>query len=339
MMPTINTAATMTSLGHIELEERAVPEPRAGHVVIKVHTVTICGSDIHYFEYGRIADFIVDGPIVLGHETSGTIVAAGPGVDSCRVGKRVAIEPGVSCRICKHCLDGRYNLCPDIVFHATPPYDGSLQKYFEIPDYLAHQIPDDLSFERAALIEPLAVAVQACRTAGSLAGKRVLVAGAGAIGLLSAQVASLYGAADVLITDIDGGRIKVAETEFGVSAALPGDFEGPFDCFIECSGSNVALIEGIKKLSAGSNAIILGMGQDQLNEIPLGWMLVNEISLLTSFRYANAYPTAISFAKNPDLELDKLIGQTFALDNADQAFKSTILNKKILRTAIRVTTD
>lgn len=339
MMPTINTAAVMTSVGQIELEEREVPEPRAGYVVIRVHTVTICGSDIHYFEHGRIADFIVDGPIILGHETSGTIMSVGSGVAPDRVGQRVAIEPGVSCRICKYCLDGRYNLCPDIVFHATPPYDGSLQEYFEIPGYLAHRIPEDLSFERAALIEPLAVAVQACRTAGSLAGKRVLVAGAGAIGLLTAQVASLFGAADVLITDIDSGRIEVAETEFSLNAALPGDVEGPFDCFIECSGSNIALIEGIKKLSAGSKAVILGMGQDQLSQVPLGWMLVNEISLLTSFRYANAYPTAISFAKHPCLEMDKLIGQTFELDNVAQAFKTSILDKTTLRAAIRLTTN
>ena len=338
-MSTSNTAAVMTSVGQIELEERAVPQPRAGNVVIKVHTVTICGSDVHYYEHGRIGDFIVDGPIILGHETAGTIVAAGAGVDPDRVGQRVAVEPGISCRICIYCLDGRYNLCPDIVFHATPPYDGSLQEYFEIPDYLAHSIPENLSFECAALIEPLAVAVQACRTAGSLAGKQVLVAGAGAIGLLNAQVASLFGAANVLVTDIDGSRLDVAVSDFGLKASLPDEVVGSFDCFIECSGSTIALVDGIKKLRAGSRAVLLGMGQEQLSGVPLGWMLVNEISLMTSFRYANAHPTAIRLASHPALELEKLISQTFDLENVAQAFKLSKVDKTILRAAIRVSTD
>ncbi|GAA3698412.1 NAD(P)-dependent alcohol dehydrogenase [Arthrobacter ginkgonis] len=333
---TTNRAAVMTTVGAIEVTERPLPEAGPGEVLVGIHTVTLCGSDIHYFEHGRIADFVVDGPIVLGHEASGTIVGLGAGVDPARLGQRVALEPGISCRTCSYCLNGRYNLCPFMAFYATPPHDGALQAYVALPAYLAHEVPEHLAFEHAALIEPLAVAVQACRRADLQGGERVLIAGAGAIGLLCAQVAASMGAAEVVVADTDSKRVDVANAGFGVHAVLAGDVRGSFDRFIECSGAHAALVAGIGMLAPGTSAVLVGMGQQDLSELPLGWMLVNEISLLTTFRYANAYPAAIALAGSGQLRLDGLIGARFPLDETAAAFGGAQSDKTILRSAIRI---
>jgi L-iditol 2-dehydrogenase len=327
-----NTAAVMTELGRIVLEERPVPEPKPGEVLVEIHTVTICGSDVHYFRHGRIADFVVDGPIVLGHEASGTVVGTGRGVDASRVGERVALEPGVSCRTCRHCMTGRYNLCPDMAFYATPPYDGALQRYVALPAELVHRVPDDMPFERAALVEPLAVAVQAVRRAGLAGGERVLVAGAGAIGLLCAQVAAAMGAGEVVVVDTDAGRVSLARDVFGVTAVMPEELDGTFDRFLECSGAHAALVSGVRRLYPGGTAVLIGMGVDE-GVLPLGWMLVNEITLVGTFRYANAYQAAIQLAAAGAVRIEELIGRRVDLADAAGAFPT---DGTVLRAAVRV---
>lgn len=339
MSAPINSAAVMTSVGNIALQERPMPMPGRGEVLVRIHTVTVCGSDIHYFEHGRIADFVVDGPIILGHEASGTIVGLGPGVDYRKIGQKVALEPGISCRTCRHCLEGRYNLCPSMAFFATPPYDGALQAFVALPAYLVHPVPDELSFAEAALIEPLAVAIQTCRKAGLQGGERVLVSGAGAIGLLCAQIAASLGAGEVVVLDTDSERVETARTDFGVQALLPDEAQGSFDLFLECSGANQALVTGLRMLRPGSTAVLVGMGQQEMSEVPLGWMLVNEISLLTTFRYANAYPAAIALAANGQVRLEGLIGASFLLEESAAAFDQARTDKTILRSAIRLQSD
>jgi L-iditol 2-dehydrogenase len=332
----VNQAAVMESVGVLGLESRPMPHAGPGDVVVRIHTVTLCGSDIHYFAHGRIADFVVDGPIILGHEASGIITSVGSGIDPDRIGEKVALEPGISCRTCRQCLQRRYNLCPGMAFYATPPHDGALQSYVCLPAYLAHSVPPAMPFERAALVEPLAVAVQACRRAALSGGERVLITGAGAVGLLCAQVAASMGAAEVVVTDTDRHRVDTANADFNVEAVPAGKARGPFDRLIECSGSEAALRDGIRMLAPGSAAVLVGMGQHEVSQLPLGWMLVHEISLLTTFRYANAYPAAIALAASGDLRLDGLIGARFPLEEAASAFNRAITDKTVLRSAIRM---
>ncbi len=328
-----NTAAVMTSVGHLALEQRERPRPGPGEVQVRVHTVTICGSDVHYFRHGRIADFVVDGPLVLGHETSGTVTDVGADVDPARVGERVALEPGISCGTCRQCLTGHYNLCPHMAFHATPPYDGSLQQYVVLPHHLVHRVPDSMSFERAALVEPVAVAVQAVRRAALEGGERVLVTGCGAIGLLCAQVARETGAGEVLLSDADPARVEGARRDFGLAATEPDGVTGTFDRLIECSGADAALRAGIDRLRPGGTAVLVGMGQAETTALPLSRMLVEEISLVTTFRYANAYPAAVALAASGRLRLDELVGARFSLAEAERAFTT---DPSVLRAAVRV---
>ncbi len=131
---------------------------------MQVAAVGVCGSDVHYYEHGRIGDYVVDHPLILGHELSGRIAAVGSAVDPARIGNRVAVEPQRPCRNCKQCKAGRYNLCPDIEFYATPPIDGAFAEYVTIQSDFAYDIPDSVSDEAAALIEPLSVGSLGLRT-------------------------------------------------------------------------------------------------------------------------------------------------------------------------------
>ncbi|WP_317451851.1 alcohol dehydrogenase catalytic domain-containing protein [Microbacterium sp. NIBRBAC000506063] len=162
----------------LTLEERAVPTPASDEVLIQVHSVGVCGSDVHYYEHGRIGPYIVESPMILGHEASGRIVAVGKDVDPARVGQRVAIEPQRPCRKCDFCRSGAYNLCPEMEFYATPPIDGAFAEYVIIQDDFAYEIPDSISDHAAALMEPLSVGIAAAQKGGVKVGDTVLIAGA-----------------------------------------------------------------------------------------------------------------------------------------------------------------
>ena len=183
------TQAFLIPEHQVELRETPVPEPGPHQVLVEVAAVGICGSDVHYFDHGRIADFVVREPLVLGHEASGTIRAVGSAVTDRAVGQRVAMEPQETCGRCRECQSGRYNLCPDVRFFATPPIHGAFAQYVILEAHRAHPVPDSLSDEAAALIEPLSVGVWAAQKAQIQPGDRVLVIGAGPVGLLCADVA------------------------------------------------------------------------------------------------------------------------------------------------------
>jgi L-iditol 2-dehydrogenase len=183
--------SVLRGVGQVAVEERPIPEPAADEVLVEIGSVGVCGSDVHYFEHGRIGPYVVDSPLVLGHEAGGVVAAVGGEVSSLQVGQRVSIEPGVPCRSCPQCLAGRYNLCPDVRFFATPPYDGAFSQFVTMPAAFTHAIPDSISDDAAGLLEPLSVGVWACRRAQMAPGSAVLVTGAGPIGLIAAQTARL----------------------------------------------------------------------------------------------------------------------------------------------------
>ena len=145
-------AAVMTKIREVEIQTIDIPVIEADEVLIKVAAVGVCGSDVHYYESGRIGDFIVENPIILGHELAGEIVEVGKDVTGLATGDRVAVEPGVTCGRCEYCKEGRYNLCPDVVFYATPPIDGAFCEYVKIRQDFAFKIPESLSYEEAAKV-------------------------------------------------------------------------------------------------------------------------------------------------------------------------------------------
>jgi L-iditol 2-dehydrogenase len=310
--------------GELELQRRPVPRLGPGHVLVAVRSVGVCGSDVHYFRHGRIGDFVMRAPLVLGHEVSGRIVAVGPGVEEGRIGSRVAIEPGAACGRCAQCTAGRYNLCPDMRFFATPPVDGALSEYLLVRDDLAFDLPEGVSDDAAALLEPLSVGIWATSKAGVTVGSSVLIAGAGPVGLVTAQLARARGAATIVVSDVAPHRLAAAKSNGATGAIRASDVPGSgpdFDAFIDCSGAPSAISAGIRALGPAGRAVLVGTGPDDL-VLPFAFVQQREITVTGTFRYANTWPTAIALAASAAVDVDALVTDRFPLAEAEQALQS-----------------
>lgn len=330
-----NLSAVLYAKGDLRLENRPVPQPGKGEVQIAVHSVGICGSDVHYLVNGTIGDFVLKAPMVLGHESSGTVTVVGEGVTHLKPGDRVALEPGIPCRSCEFCKAGRYNLCPDIQFLATPPVDGDLTRFHVHAADFCFKLPDHVTFEEGALLEPLSVAVHACRRAGVSIGHRVLICGSGPIGLLSLVTAKAMGAAEVIVTDICGERLAVAK-KMGASHIFKIDpavdtrstaeqivralGENP-DVTIECSGAESSLQTGIYATKSGGVMVLVGLGPPTVS-IPVINAAVREVDIRGIFRYANTYPTALAMVASGSVNLKPLVTHRFALEDSVKAFET-----------------
>jgi D-xylulose reductase len=282
----VNRSFVLRAVKDVAFEDRPVPKLRDEHEVrVHVAQTGICGSDVHYWQRGRIGDFVLSSPIVLGHESSGTVVEVGAKVTNLQVGDRVAIEPGVPCRRCDYCRAGSYNLCNDTIFAATPPWDGTLAKYYTVASDYCYKIPDAMTMEEAALVEPVAVAVQICKVAALRANQTVVVFGAGPIGVLAQAVAKAAGAKKVIAVDISPSRLAfarryAADGTFVPPRAEPGvdsvahaeavarmikeEFglgEGA-DVVLECTGAEPCIQAGVNVAVKGGTYVQAGMGKE-----------------------------------------------------------------------------
>lgn len=316
-------AAVLRGVGDVVLEERPVPQAGPGQVVVRVASVGVCGSDTHYYEHGRIGRFVVDEPLVLGHEASGEVAALGPGVTSPTVGQRVSVEPGVPDLTCDQCLAGRYNLCPGMRFFATPPVDGAFAEYVVVHAAFAHPVPDTISDDAAALLEPLSVGIWSCRKGGVGPGSRVLITGAGPIGLVSVQAALAFGATEVVVSDVNPARLALArelgatETVDARTTSLP-ELARPPQVLLECSGHPAATADAIHALDRAGRAVLVGMGGDEL-PLPLSVVQERELEVTGTFRYAGTWPTAIALVAAGRIDLDRLVTGTYRLAEAADA--------------------
>jgi len=320
-------AAVLRGPKDVVLEERPEPTPGPGEVLVRVRSVGVCGSDTHYYDHGRIGRFVVDDPLVLGHEASGEITALGPGVTSRQVGERVSIEPGVPDLTCAQCLAGRYNLCPDMRFFATPPIDGAFAEYVVVHAAFAHPVSDSIGDDAAALLEPLSVGVWACRKGRVSAGSRVLVTGAGPIGLVCVQTAVAFGATEVVVSDVNPARLALARdlgatTTIDARTSSVADLDRAPEILLECSGFPPAIGAAIRALDRAGRAVLVGMGGDEI-PLPLSVVQERELELTGTFRYANTWPTAIALVQAGRVDLDRLVTGSFRLDQAEQALTAS----------------
>jgi L-iditol 2-dehydrogenase len=323
----VNVVAVMQGLGRLDIEERSVPEPGPAEVLVEVSSVGVCGSDVHFFEHGRIGLDVVEPPHVLGHEVSGRVVGHGAGATTPPLGSRVAVEPSRPCGTCPVCRSGRYNLCPHMRYFSAPPMDGAFARFVTAPQSFAFPVPESVSDDAAALIEPLSVVLHAARRTGLGGGDRVLIAGAGPIGLLMAQVSRAMGATQVIVSDTNPRRLtlaaETAATEtVDVSTTAPQDAVSEIDAFIECSGNPAALASGIECVRPGGTATVVGMSPAQTAEIPIAVMQAREISLVPTFRFANVYAAAIDLVASGAVDPTAIVTGHFSLEETDQALRA-----------------
>ncbi|KAF2729905.1 GroES-like protein [Polyplosphaeria fusca] len=340
-----NPAFVLRAIRDVSFEDRPVPKLRDDYEVrVHVAQTGICGSDVHYWQRGRIGDFILTSPIILGHESSGTVVEAGSKVTNLKVGDRVAIEPGVPCRRCDYCRAGTYNLCNDTIFAATPPWDGTLAKYYTVASDYCYKIPDHMDMEEAAMVEPVSVAVQICKVADLRSNQTVVVFGAGPIGVLSQAVARASGARKVIAVDISKARLDFARSYAADETFLPpalaqgadpvvhsekvaamikdqfGLGEGA-DVVLECTGAEPCIQAGVFVARKGGTYVQAGMGKENVT-FPITTACIRALTIKGSIRYSvGCYPTAVDLVASGKVDVKRLITNRFKFEEAEKAFE------------------
>ncbi|KAF2268210.1 GroES-like protein [Lojkania enalia] len=331
-----NPSFVLQSPGKVSYEDRPIPELSSPYdVLVKPKWTGICGSDVHYWVHGRIGPFVVESPMVLGHESSGIVVAVGEKVKSLRVGDRVAMEPGVPCRRCVRCKEGKYNLCADMAFAATPPFDGTLAGYYSLPEDYCYVLPEKMNLEEGALIEPTAVAVHITRQAGIKPGDQVVVFGAGPVGLLCCAVAKAYGAKKVVTVDINEERLnfalKYAATHSFKSQKVSAEENGQkiveecglglgADIIIDATGAEPCIQTAIHALRMGGTFVQGGMGKPDIT-FPIMAMCTKELNVKGSFRYGPGdYQTAVDLVAGGRISVKELVTGKVKFGDAEQAF-------------------
>ena len=303
-------------------------------VRIKTHTVGICGSDVHYYTHGKIGHFVVDAPMVLGHEASGTVVEVGSEVGHLKPGVRVCMEPGIPDPTSRAAKLGIYNVDPAVVFWATPPVHGCLTPEVVHPAAFTYKLPDGVSFAEGAMVEPFAIGMQAALRARIQPGDIAVVTGAGPIGMMVALAALAGGCARVIVADLAQPKLDIIGAYQGIrtvnirdraladAVAEATDGWGA-DVVFECSGAAPAIL-GLPALARPGGAIVLvGMPVDPV-PVDIVGLQAKELRIETVFRYANVYDRAIALIASGKVDLKPLISATIPFEDSIAGFDRAV---------------
>ena len=325
-----NKTFYMTDLEKLEVGEAPMPKVGPDDVMIKVQSVGVCGSDLHYYHTGSIGNFIVKPPFILGHEAAGIIEEVGENVKNLKPGDRVCMEPGVPCMKCEECLTGHYNLCKDVKFWATPPYDGVLSEHISHPAAFTFKIPDNMSFTEGALVEPLAIGLHACNTGNVKLGQTVVIVGAGCIGLVTLLAAKAYGATQIIVGDVLDKRLENARELGAITVNTKDDdlvkkvmdlTEGRgADVCIDCAGFSATVDACLSAAKPAGMVVIVGLGADRVDGFNTSMMSVKELTVKSIFRYRNLYPTAINAIADGRINVGAIVSHRFKFDDTINAF-------------------
>lgn len=340
--------AVMDGIGKMSYTKRPIPTPKENEVLVKLEYVGICGSDMHYYETGAIGDYVVKPPFVLGHEPGGVVVEVGSAVKHLQVGDRVALEPGKTCGHCEFCKTGRYNLCPDVVFFATPPVDGVFQEYVTHEADLCFKLPEQVSTLEGALIEPLAVGFHAANQGNAHAGQTAVVMGAGCIGLVSMMALKAEGVSKVYVVDIMQKRLDKA-LELGADGVINGKELDAVeevrrltkgagcDLVIETAGTEFTTCQCIHMTKKGATIVLVGYSKTGTMTLPMSLALDKELTFKTVFRYRHIYPMAIEAVASGKVNLRGIVTDIFDFDDIQTTMDKSISDKaNIVKAVVRI---
>lgn len=315
----------------LSLRDIDIPEPLGPHDVrIAIHTVGICGSDVHYYTHGAIGQFVVREPMILGHEASGVVVEVGAEVKHLKVGDRVCMEPGIPDPNSKATLQGMYNLDPAVRFWATPPVHGVLRPTVVHPAAFTFKLPDNVSFAEGAMVEPLAVGMQAATKARIKPGDVAIVMGAGPIGMVTALAALAGGCSQVIMSDLQQPKLDLAATlgpitpvniaKENLKAVVDRLTDGwGVNLVFECSGNEKAAASVFAPLCPGGAVVYVGIPLQPI-AYDVAAAMVKEARVEHVFRYAHVYPRAIALMASGKIDVKPLITDTFAFKDSISAF-------------------
>lgn len=340
--------AVMNGIGQMGYTERPIPTPKDNEVLVKLEYVGICGSDLHYYETGAIGSYVVEPPFVLGHEPGGIVVEVGKDVKHLKVGDKVALEPGKTCGQCEFCKTGRYNLCPDVIFFATPPVDGVFQEYVAHEAGLCFKLPENVSTMEGALIEPLAVGFHAANLGDAHIGQTAVVFGAGCIGLVSMMALKAKGVSRVYVVDIMAKRLEKA-LELGADGVINGaerdaveavlELTGGAGCdlVVETAGTQITTRQAIHMAKKGSTIVLVGYSKSGEMTLPMSLSLDKELTFKTVFRYRHVYPMAIDAVAAGKINLKGIVTDVFELDDIQNAMDRSVADKaNIVKAVVKI---
>ena len=324
--------------GPLDLRLEEVPTPSRGtdDVLVEIRNNGICGSDIHFYLDGRLGPYVVTEPYIPGHEAGGVVVESN--TDNLRPGQRVAIEPGIPCRHCIHCKTGRYNLCEHVRFLSAPPENGTFAQFASLPWDYAHPIPESLSEDDAAFIEPVSVGVQACQRGNLAAGSTVAILGAGPIGLILSLVARAYGASGIYLIDILQHRLSLA-TEIGADGVIDAGAEDSVvalsdltggtlaDYVFDTSGSSRTAANAPNLARRGGTVVLVGWPEASKFPFPVEQIIEKELDVHGVNRYCNTYPRAISLMARKLIDLRALVSHRYKFTDVVEAFNFAAKNR------------
>ncbi|CAK9318310.1 unnamed protein product [Citrullus colocynthis] len=334
-----NMGAWLLGVNNLKIQPFQLPPLGPHDVRVRMKAVGICGSDVHYLKTLRCAHFVVREPMVIGHECAGIIAEVGTDVKHLVPGDRVALEPGISCWRCSLCKEGRYNLCPEMKFFATPPVHGSLANEVVHPADLCFKLPENVSLEEGAMCEPLSVGVHACRRANIGPETNVLVMGAGPIGLVTMMAARAFGAPRIVIVDVDDYRLSVAK-DLGADevvkvsvdiqdvdqdvAQIQKAMETEVDVSFDCAGFNKTMSTALSATRAGGKVCLVGMGHNEMT-VPLTPAAAREVDVIGVFRYKNTWPLCLEFIRSGKINVKPLITHRFGFSQkeVEDAFETS----------------
>lgn len=339
--------AFMRGIDKMIIKEIPVPEIGKKEVLVSLEYVGICGSDVHYFHNGCCGSYKVDlsEDYMLGHECAGTIVKVGEEVENLKVGDRVALEPGITCGECEQCKSGHYNLCPDVVFLATPPVQGCNEEYIAFPENMCFKLPDNVSTKEGALIEPLSVGFYASEQGGVKTGDTVVILGSGCIGLVTLLACKAHGAGKIIVADLVEARLQKA-LELGATEVINSGKEDALkkieeltngrgaDVVFETAGSPVTIAQTPFIVRRGGTITLVGISAKEEINYNFAQIMDKEATIKSVFRYRNIYPKAIAAVSSGAINVKGIVTHEFDLDHIQEAYDEAVNNKTDLVKAV-----
>lgn len=330
--------AVMHGRQNVTIESWEKPDVKDDDVLVRIQTVGICGSDLHYYSEGKIGEMEVSTPFVLGHEAAGVIKAVGKNVNGLAVGDRVALEAGIPCGKCEYCRQGRYNICPDMHFLATPPVDGVFAEYVSYPAGWVFKLPEMMSSAEGTMIEPLSVGMHSAEMGEAALGDTAFVFGCGCIGLMTLLALKSRGVSEIYMCDVIPERMQKA-CELGAKKVFHAVQEDVVEELMKCtagrgvdsvyemSGAKSSLQMTVEVIKKGGIIVLAGLGAEMVMQFDFAKLIWNEVQIRTCFRYKNLYPKAIRAIVSGRIDVNPVISDVVKMDEVPEALMYHMENK------------
>lgn len=347
-MEGVMKVCVLTGKQQLEWIQRDIPQPGRGELQIKLEYVGVCGSDLHFYEEGRLANWELNGPLALGHEPGGVVSAIGESVEGFAVGDKVAIEPGVPCGTCKECMEGRYNLCTNIKFMAIPnEKDGVFAEYCTHAANMCFKLPENVGTMEGGLMEPLCVGLYAVHLSNAELGDTAIVLGSGCIGLCTVMTLKARGVSEIYVADVlekrldkalEVGATRVFNASKGedigaFAKTLPG---GGVDQVYECAGNRITTLQSCRLIRRGGKVTLVGVSPEPVLELDIATLNAMEGELFSVYRYRNWYPKAIAAVASGAIPLKKIVSHEFAFEDCIHAIEYSVEHKDdVIKSVVR----